>query len=232
MASDEAHEVKSIPLAELLHRLYGVAGGDIPDGLQVVEQVRGREARLRRFLPSTVVRRLDAGFARSRTVHPDTGRSLYAICRASGATNVFETGTYWGYSTAYLAAALRDAGTGTVWSFDIYSRAGKHIPRELRAVVQLRLGRPSTEAMPEVLRQVSPEVFFQDSRHDYEGVRDELLVVKPHLKPRAVVLFHDFVQPDVRRAAAEVLDEYTLRVIAGDDPQQLGIAFRADTFKF
>jgi len=117
-----------------------------------------------------------------------------------------------------------------VWSFDIYPRAGKHIPKSLRSVVQLRLGRPSTEAMPEVLAMVSPEVFFQDSRHDYEGVRDELIIVKPHLGPRSVVLFHDFVLPAVRRAAVEVLPEYTLRVVAGGDAQQLGIAFLADAF--
>ncbi len=197
-----------------------------------VEQARSREARLRRFLPSVVIRRLDAGFARSRTVHPDTGRSRYAICRASGAANVFETGTYWGYSTAFLAAALRDAEGGTVWSFDIYPRAGKHIPKSLLPTVQLCLRRTSIEAMPEVLAKVCPEVFFQDSRHDYEGVLYELLVIKPYLEPRAVVLFHDFVMPDVRRAAAEVLPEYTLRVIEGGDAQQLGIAFRADAFDF
>jgi hypothetical protein len=42
-------------------------------------------------------------------------------------------------------------------------------------------GKPSIEMMPGVLEKVVPDVFFQDSRHDYEGVTEELNVVAPYL---------------------------------------------------
>ncbi len=195
--------------------------------LDVLEIVRQRESKMRRWLPSQLVRRLDAGFARSNTVHPETGHALYKICRASRASNVFETGTYWGYSTTYLAAALEDLqASGKVYTFDIYPHAGKHIPRSLRSRIELHRGKPSIEMMPEALAQVTPDIFFQDSRHDYEGVTEELEIVAPLLNPGAVILFHDFVIPDVRQAAVNVLQDYTLYILDISDPQELGVAVK------
>jgi predicted O-methyltransferase YrrM len=199
------------------------------NGMDVVESIRQRENKIRKLLPSQLVRRLDAGFARSNTVHPDTGYALYSICRASQAEHVFETGTYWGYSTAYLATALEDAhATGKVYTFDIYPRAGEHIPKNLRSRIELYRGKPSVETMPGVLEKVVPNIFFQDSRHDYEGVTEELKVVAPYLKPGSIILLHDFVEPNVRRAATDVLENYTFYVLDSTDPQQLGIAVKND----
>lgn len=229
--------MEKISLESLLGRLGGnkaahtVARVAYPDAVTVLETVRQRETTLRRFLPPQIVRRLDAGFARSNTVHPDTGRALYAICRACRPQSVFETGTYWGYSTAYLAAALRDekdsnAGSGKVYTFDIYARAGRHIPRSLLPHIEMHRGRPSVEAMPAVLGKVTPGLFFQDSRHDYQGVADELQIVKPHLPPGAVVLFHDFVEPQVRKAAVDVLNDFVVYELDTQDPQQVGVALK------
>lgn len=140
---------------------------------------------------------------------------------------MFETGTYWGYSTAYLAAALRDRNAGKVYTFDIYPKAGKHIPRSLMPHIEIHRGEPSTVAMPPVLEKVTPGLFFQDSRHDYEGVADELKIVVPRLPKGAVILFHDFVEPNVSRAAVDHLPGYNVYVLRTDDPQQLGIALPA-----
>lgn len=198
------------------------------DALEPVVRLRRREDRLRRWLPAPVVRRLDRGFARSNTIHPDTARALYAIVRASGATVVFETGTYWGFSTSILAAAVRDAGLdgGMVHSFDLYSKAGHHIPARLRPWVTLHRGQPSTASIPPALERGRPGVFFQDSRHDYEGVASELRLVAPRLPGNGVILLHDWVLDDVRRAAHDTLGDWTLARVAGDDPQQLGVAYR------
>jgi predicted O-methyltransferase YrrM len=196
--------------------------------LDMVDGLKNREAGFLRFLPPRLVRRLDAGFARSYTVHPETALALYSICRATKATCVFETGTYWGYSTAYLAAALEDIGEdGKVYTFDIYPQAGKHIPRHLSHRVQLCRGQASIESMPTVLAQVTPDIFFQDSRHDYLGVLEELQVVSPYLKLGAIVLFHDFIEEEVRRAALEGLPGYSFYTLDIGDPQQLGIAVKA-----
>jgi predicted O-methyltransferase YrrM len=185
---------------------------------------RSREVFMRKYLLPQLVRRLDAGFARSTTVHPDTARALYNICYASNVRNVFETGTYWGFSTTYLAAALQRKGGGTVYSFDIYDKAGKHIPESLMPHVEMHRGKPSIETMPNVLSRVTPDLFFQDSRHDYEGVVQELEIVAPHLRPGAIVLFHDFVEPQVRQAASDVLKGYDICILDNSDPQQLGVA--------
>lgn len=194
---------------------------------EMLEVIRQKEQKLRRFFPAWLVRRLDAGFARSNTVHPETGHALYAIAQASRATCIFETGTYWGYSTAYLAAALQRSDTNSkVYTFDIYPHAGKHIPRSLRSKIELYRGRPSVETMPDVLKRVVPNIFFQDSRHDYEGVIQELNVVAPYLKHGAVVLFHDFIEPNVRQAALDGLKDYTFYVLDIQDPQQLGVAIK------
>lgn len=220
--------MECISLQEFLGKHWHLTDvSSVPNGMNVVEAIRQRENKLRNLLPPQLVRRFDAGFARSNTVHPDTGHALYAICRASHANHVFETGTYWGYSTAYLAAALEDThATGKVHTFDIYPRAGKHIPKSLQSRIELYRGKPSVEMMPKVLEKVAPDVFFQDSRHDYEGVTEELKVVSPYLKQGALILFHDFVEPNVRQAAIDVLHNYTIYVLDSQDPQQLGVAVK------
>jgi len=220
--------MERISLQELLMQYWNVTDNFSDNkSTDVLESVRQRENSLRSFLPYWLIRRLDAGFARSNTVHPDTGYALYSISRASCANCIFETGTYWGYSTAYLAAALEDSkASGKVYTFDIYPRAGQHIPKSLRPRVELYRGKPSIETMPKVLKEVTPDVFFQDSRHDYEGVFEELNVVAPYLKSRAIILFHDFVELEVRRAATEVLTDYSIYILDTQDPQQLGIAIK------
>ncbi len=219
--------MEKIQLDEFLGHYYGFSSGITTAQEEAIQQVnhnRHREMSMRKIIDPRIVRRLDAGFARSNTVHPDTGRALYSVCYASGTQNVFETGTYWGFSTAYLASALKDKQGGKVYTFDIYQKAGNHIPKILMPHVEMHKGRPSTEMMPSVLAKVTPELFFQDSRHDYEGVKEELEVIAPHLKPNAVVMFHDFVESEVRRAADDVLSGYSIYVLDSSDVQQIGIA--------
>lgn len=208
----------------VVHRLGGTLH-DASEAIATVEGKREREHLLRKFLPPILVRRLDRGFARSNTVHPDTARTLYAVARAVRAEVTVETGTYWGYSTAILAKAAQDEGHGVVHSFDLYPRAGAHIPKTLRPWVRLHLGKPATESMPDVLSTLPPpKLFFQDSVHDYEGVLAELTVARQWLAPGAVVLFHDFVEDAVLMAAHSGLPGYWVARIEGDDPQQVGIA--------
>jgi hypothetical protein len=222
-------DIPTLSLEDVLERYLGVPLYDGGQAIQTVECTRSRESRLRRWLPVKLVRRLDRGFARSDTVQPDTARSLYAIARALHPLLTVETGTYWGYSTAILAAAARDSGVGLVHSFDLYPRAGAHIPDSLRPWVHLHLGAPATESMPRVLSELAaPTLFFQDSVHGYEGVLAELQTALPFLAPDAVVVLHDFVLDGVRRAAVDALHGFFIAQIAGNDPQQLGIAIAPD----
>lgn len=219
--------METIKLDELLMDRYHCSTestGTDERAIQQVNRDRDRDLSMQKVLDPRIVRRLDTGFARSSTVHPDTGKALYSICYASGAQNVFETGTYWGFSTAYLASALKDKRGGKVYTFDTYRNAGKHIPKELLPYVEMHKGKPSTEMMPPVLTNITPEMFFQDSLHDYEGVKGELQVIAPHLPINSVVMFHDFINPEVRRAATEILSGFTFYLLDNADPQQIGVA--------
>ncbi|MEP6622521.1 MAG: class I SAM-dependent methyltransferase [bacterium] len=216
--------VPVLSLEEVLHEHLHSALVENEDAIAAVAGKRNREQWLRRFLPPQIIRRLDRGFARSYTVHPDTARALYAVARAVRPAVIFETGTYWGYSTAILAAAVRDAGSGVVHSFDLYPHAGAHIPSSLMEWVRLHRGAPATASMPAVLQDALPDLLFQDSVHDYDGVLAELRVVAPRMKPGAVVCFHDFVVEGVVQAAVDGLPGWFIAQIAGSDPQQFGIA--------
>lgn len=224
--------LKTISLQELVRGCtVNVDVDKIPNGVATVDFLRQNEGRLKTLLTDRIVRRIDAGFARSMTVHPDTGHALYTVCRALRPDSIFETGTYWGYSTAYLAAGIRDNGSGKVHTFDIYTRAGKHVPKALQPYIEFHRGRPSIEMMPPILHQAPPKLFFQDSRHDYEGVAQELEIVVPYLQQDAIILFHDFVAPDVRQAATDILHNYNLYVLESNDPQQIGVAIRNDRIR-
>jgi hypothetical protein len=219
--------IPTLSLHEILDHFFAASRIDAnaaASAVAAVEDIRRREYRLRRWLPAQLVRRLDRGFARSNTVHPDTAQALYAIAHALRPRIILETGTYWGYSTAILAAVARDVDAGVVHSFDLYPRAGAHIPLSLRPWVRLHRGSPATDAIPSALRGLTAELFFQDSVHDYAGVLAELRTALPLLAPDAIVLFHDFVTDDVRRAAVEGLPGYFVAQVITDDPKQLGIA--------
>ncbi len=219
-----------VSLTAFVRDAFGATVTEPPaDALAPMVRLLERETRLRRWLPAWIVRRLDAGFARSNTVHPDTARALFAIVRAAQPRIVFETGTYWGFSTSILAAAVREAQGTAVHTFDLYPKAGAHIAQALRPWIVVHRGQPSVASMPPVLETTVPDVFFQDSRHDYDGVRDELILVAPRMPANAVILFHDWVDAQVRRAAMDHLpaaDGWRLTRIAGEDPQQLGVAWR------
>jgi hypothetical protein len=214
-----------VSLEEVVVRRLGGVVHDATEAIATVEGKREREHFLRRLFPPILVRRLDRGFARSNTVHPDTARALYAVARAVRAEVTIETGTYWGYSTSILAQAARDEGRGVIHSFDLYPKAGAHIPKALRPWIRLHRGKPATESMPTVLADLPrPKLFFQDSVHDYGGVVAELTVARAWLALGAVVLFHDFVEDAVLTAAHDGLPGYWVARIEGDDPQQVGIA--------
>ena len=57
----------------------------------------------------------DYGFS----VHPDQGELMYLLCRSLNATRVVDFATSIGFSTLYLAAAVRDNGGGKVIGAEI-----------------------------------------------------------------------------------------------------------------
>jgi len=78
-------------------------------------------------------------------VHPQVGTLLYQLVRGARPQLVVEFGTSFGASTLYLAAAVRDNGTGRVIGSELHHgkarRAGDHLRRAgLGDLVEIRTG--------------------------------------------------------------------------------------------
>ena len=55
----------------------------------------------------------------------------YLLLRATRPAAVVEIGTFHGWSTSWILNALRDNGTGHLYSFDIVDNALRNVPRDL-----------------------------------------------------------------------------------------------------
>jgi predicted O-methyltransferase YrrM len=79
------------------------------------------------------------------SIHPEQGDLLYLLCRALGATRVVDFATSVGFSTLYLAAAMRDNGGGKVIGAEIVPQKIAAAQRNLEAAglagfVEIRAG--------------------------------------------------------------------------------------------
>jgi len=107
------NSLTSPPVSDLLGRLFQAAEGDdarraglagrYPDGFAVLSAREQAEAYEQLYIP----------------VSPEGGKLLYALVRAGRPSTVVEFGTSFGISTIYLAAAVRDNGTGRVVSTEL-----------------------------------------------------------------------------------------------------------------
>src|SRR5437762_3063066 len=102
----------------------------------------------------------------------------YAICRLNRPTTVVETGVAFGWTTAFILAALDANGHGHLHSIDLPAfrpKAGEIIgavvPDRYRRRWTLRLGSQRT-LLPDVLAEVkSVDFFHYDSDKTYQGMK-------------------------------------------------------------
>lgn len=78
-------------------------------------------------------------------VAPDAGRWLYVLARGAAPGTILEFGTSFGISTIYLAAAVRDRGTGRVVTTELNENKAKRARGYIEAagladLVDLRVG--------------------------------------------------------------------------------------------
>ena len=107
------NSLTSPPVRPLLDRLFQAAEGDparsadlaerYPNGFAAASAREQAEAYEQLYIP----------------VSPEGGKLLYALVRAGRPSTVVEFGTSFGISTIYLAAAVRDNGTGRVVSTEL-----------------------------------------------------------------------------------------------------------------
>ena len=126
-------------------------------------------------------------------VSPEAGRFLYTLVRGCASGTAVEFGTSFGISTIYMAAAVRDRGTGLVITTERHAgkaaMARQHIGEAgLLDVVDLRVG----DAL-ESLKNLTPDVsvVFLDGWKDlYLPV---LHLIEPALLPGALIAADDLV---------------------------------------
>jgi predicted O-methyltransferase YrrM len=154
------------------------------------------------FRPGTASERAELFGSLYIPVAPETGRLLYSLIRSSQPETVVEFGTSFGIATIYLAAAVRDNGSGRVISTELNAakaeRAREHLAEAgLADVVDIVTG----DALQTLADLPGPAglVLLDGWKELY---LDMLKVVEPILAPGALVVADD------TESFAAVLAEY------------------------
>jgi predicted O-methyltransferase YrrM len=133
-------------------------------------------------------------------VAADAGRWLYVLSRGAAPGTVIEFGTSFGISTIYLAAAVRDRGTGRVVTTELHpgkaARAREYLQAAgLRDLVDLRVG----DAL-ETVRDIDGGVTFAFLDGWKELYLPFLQTIERALSPGALVVADDLdLFPDALR---------------------------------
>jgi len=108
-------------------------------------------------------------------IGPATGHLCYLLTRLTGARQVFELGSGFGYSTAWFARAVKENGGGTVhhvvWDEDLSRAARENVAAlGLTDVVRFHVG----EAVATLTDAAGPfDIIFNDiDKHDYPKALD------------------------------------------------------------
>lgn len=110
-------------------------------------------------------------------IGPATGHLCYLLTRVTGARQVFELGSGFGYSTAWFARAVKENGGGTVhhvvWDEDLSRAARENLGAlGLADVVRFHVG----EAIATLTDAAGPfDLIFNDiDKHDYPKALDAI----------------------------------------------------------
>ncbi|HXI65799.1 MAG TPA: O-methyltransferase [Gemmatimonadales bacterium] len=121
-------------------------------------------------------------------IGPATGHLCYLLTRLTGARQVFELGSGFGYSTAWFARAVKENGGGTVhhvvWDEDLSRAARENLAAlGLADVVRFHVG----EAVAALTDAAGPfDLIFNDiDKHDYPKALD---VIASKLKAGGLLL--------------------------------------------
>jgi predicted O-methyltransferase YrrM len=137
-------------------------------------------------------------------VSPDAGRLLYALVRGAAPGTAIEFGTSFGISTIYMAAAIRDRGTGTVVTTERHAGKAEKARRSIEEaglldVVDLRIG-DALDTLKDTEQDVSL-VFLDGWKNLYLPV---LQLLERALLPGALVIADDLdLFPDVLKPYVE-----------------------------
>ena len=148
-------------------------------------------------------------------VEPETGQTLHTLVLAQNAQQVLELGTCLGYSTIWLATALRMTG-GKLLTVekdeDLYWQARKNIERAgLQDVVEMVCA-DVAELLPYLHREY--DIIFQDSRKNlYVPLLEECIRL---VRPNGLIIADDTLLAVTNRYATirSAVDAYNQKVFS------------------
>ena len=122
------------------------------------------------------------------SVHPHTGMLLYALALNARPTVVVETGTFFGYSTWWLAQAMCEWGEGMVYTVDPDMR---HVPPAVSEHPHVTMIQGhGYKVLPRLMTELG-EVHFAFLDSYKRMALMEFDDIRAHVVPGGMVVFHD-----------------------------------------
>jgi predicted O-methyltransferase YrrM len=189
------------------------------------DRVRAREAEVGSRV-SNAERYELYGAAPPLAVSPEVGELLYVLTRARRPLAAVEFGASHGISTICIAAALCDAGAGSLITTELVAEKAQAARANLAAaevggVVEVRVG-DARETLRDVRGPL--ELVFLDGRNDL--YLDVLRLLAPRLAPSALVLADlSAGDPDLVPYLEHVRDggDYTSQTLHGDAGLEISV---------
>jgi hypothetical protein len=150
-------------------------------------------------------------------VHPEEAAVLYLLVRALKPTLMLETGTFKGYSTAEIARAIQQNGSGHLVTVDLAEQTGQVVPDVLLPYVTFHRGKPSKE-FATTLGTNRLDIFFHDSLHTFMNTLGELIWFSDNYAPGCVIVCHD--------AKMDFMDGFGVGKAVRDFASRLGLTYR------
>lgn len=151
---------------------------------------------------------------------PGTSRFVGELAARMGAKTVIEIGSFVGYTSAHLAAALQTTG-GRLWCVDIAQNlidvARENLSRlkmndRVSFVCGLSQDPATFAALPE-----KADLIFIDSSHIYADTQQEISIFRKRIAPGGALVLHDSIYFEgVRRAVGEVQTEFETLTFASE----------------
>lgn len=126
-------------------------------------------------------------------IGPACGHLCYLLARMTGARNVFELGSGFGYSTAFFAKAVKENGGGTVhhvvWDDELSQKAQGHLgAMGYDGIVEYHIG----EAVETLRENDGPfDIIFNDI--DKNAYPASLPVIESKLRPGGVLIIDNML---------------------------------------
>ena len=152
-------------------------------------------------------------------VEPETGLLLYALVTRLHPLRVVECGTYRGYSSAWIACALDDAGYGRLYTVDrddLMAREHVWRPMEIDGIIDQHIGNSWDAPYP---FEEPIDFLWLDADHAGASIIKEFFHFLPYFNDECLIGFHDTWFDARMHRGIEVIKEF-----CGVNPQHF--AFR------